>query len=57
MLWNYNAIKLTIGWARHPKYRLFLAPMCIHRYGNFIILLLSSDQNPRIEYVALLPKP
>ena len=28
MLWNYNAIKLMIGWARHPKYRLFLAPMC-----------------------------
>ena len=29
MLWNYNAIKLMIGWARHLKYRLFLAPMCI----------------------------
>ena len=28
MLWNYNVIKLMIGWARHPKYRLFLAPVC-----------------------------
>ena len=36
MLWNYNAIKLMIGWARHPKYRLFLAPMCIVR--NYLLV-------------------
>ena len=51
-LWNYNAIKLRESWARHPKYRLFLAPMCttqIDRMSHELLGVHSQHEKLRVK--------